>query len=447
MSMHTPEEWHHHAGDNMAKAQMTHRKASAQNKYSVRAHEETTSDNLSMYQQLQSSMKQKVQNSYRLIDMLQKRADSVRGSIQHSQHSLAQIEAAHRDKDPQMQHCLWRMEQRERRPLREQVRDNTEVTLESEKAVLQETQVRLSEARKRTKNMISELEGKLTEVLHDLDHKNQAVGVDETCLRTTQRSMQSIMDRVRPHSSPGFRTGVAMRTPRAGDASVRESSRNELARQQGAVRLNQAAATREEQARVLREECKAVIARCQKAAEDAAAKTERALQERVNEHQQMRRRLEGEIRSTNGHIDHTKSTISETRSQIKSLEEPMDLTTTCASFRKQRATREHITDPVSTKISEHQTMIIRAREELMGHHQSEKANLQDLNERKERLKDDMRDKTAALHIDLNCLTHESAHMNGKATTFLSKNKLSRAMKIDSRFVPSPSTNVHALTAR
>jgi len=328
------------------------------------------------------------------------------------------------------------------------VRDGPELTLESEKSVIMDTQKRLAEAVRRTKAMITDLEGKLKDVRHDLDHKTQALGIDETCLRTTQRSYQTMMELTprAPAGSPAGRLPFAGRAAVA-QASLQESSRNELNRQQEAVRLGQHAASREEAAKAMRDDNKTLIARCQKATDDARAKTERALQDRINENQQMRRRLEGEIRETNNKIDHTKGTISETRSQIRALDEPMDLTTTCASFRKQRATREHITDPVSTKISEHQTMIIRAREELMGHHQSEKANLQDLNERKERLKDDMRDKTAALHIDLNCLTHESAHMNGKATTFLSKNKLSRAMKIDSRFVPSPSTNVHALTAR
>merc|ERR1719464_2043818 len=107
----------------------------------------------------------------------------------------------------------------------------------------------------------------------------------------------------------------------------------------------------------------------------------------------MRRRLEDEIRETKGKIDHTKDTINETRNQIKALEEPMDMTSTCASFRRQRATREHMHDPVSTRIQEHQMSTHRAHQELLAHHAEEKANLQDLNERLERLKDDLRDKT------------------------------------------------------
>jgi len=445
-SMHTTSEWHQHAGQNMTQAQQSHRKAHRQNEASQQAHQETTNDNLAMYNEVNGSLQHKIQNTHRLIDTLQKRADSLESSIQQQQNSLANLEAALRAKDPPMQLCMHRMEQRERRPLREQVRDNPEVALESEKSVLTDTQRKLSEAMKRTKAMIHELEGRLAEVRHDLSHKHQALGIDETCLRTTQRSHQTILELAKSPMSPRGRLPLARRSATA-QVGLQESSRNELNRQQEAVRLSQAAASTEEAAKLQRDDNKVLIARCQKAADDARARTEHALQERINENQQMRRRLEGEIKETTGKIDHTKNTISETRAQIKALEEPMDLTTTCSSFRKQRATREHINDPVTSSIAEHQVMVIRARNELVGHHEAEKSNLQELNERRERLKDDMRDKTAALHIDLNCLTHDAAHTNGKPTTFLSQNKLSRAMKIDSRFVPSLGGTAMPMTAR
>merc|ERR1719414_192128 len=154
-----------------------------------------------------------------------------------------------------------------------------------------------------------------------------------------------------------------------------------------------------------------LISRCQKAADEAAAKTGRFLQDRVNENQNMRRKLEDEIRETKAKIDHTKDTINETRNQIKALEEPMDMTSTCASFRRQRATREHIHDPVTTKIQEHQTTVHRAQQDLIGHHAEEKMNLQDLNERMARLKDDLKDKTLSQHIDTNCLSHNQQPHN------------------------------------
>mmetsp|Transcript_133513 Transcript_133513/g.259973 ORF Transcript_133513/g.259973 Transcript_133513/m.259973 type:complete len:217 (-) Transcript_133513:125-775(-) len=160
---------------------------------------------------------------------------------------------------------------------------------------------------------------------------------------------------------------------------------------------------------MLRDENNALIQRCQKAADDVAAKTERGLQDRIDENQGCRNRLSNEIAETRAKIDHTKETMAETRAQIRALEEPTDNAATCASFRRQRATREHVHDPVSTRIQEHQMSTHRAHQELLAHHAEEKANLQDLNERLERLKDDLRDKTGALHVDGDCLTHQAGH--------------------------------------
>jgi len=72
----------------------------------------------------------------------------------------------------------------------------------------------------------------------------------------------------------------------------------------------------------------------------------------------------------------------------------------------------------------------------VAHHQSEKFNLKDLAERSSRLQEDLKDKTAALHIDLSCLSHMASSMNGKPSMHISKHMVGKAMKADNRFVPS-----------
>eukprot|EP00439_Symbiodinium_sp_Y106_P070227 s42_g12.t1 len=153
----------------------------------------------------------------------------------------------------------------------------------------------------------------------------------------------------------------------------------------------------------------------------ANAKSDKAMKDRVNENQQMRRRLENELRETCNQINMTKNTIQDTKHQIRSLEEPMEMCSTCASWRKQRATKESRG----------------CREDLRQHHQNEKSVLQELNEKKDQLKEDLRDKTSALHIDLNCLTHEATSLNGKPSPAISRNRLPKAMKVDPSFVPNP----------
>lgn len=54
-------------------------------------------------------------------------------------------------------------------------------------------------------------------------------------------------------------------------------------------------------------------------------------------------------------------------------------------------------------------------------------------EKREQLKEDLQDKTSALHIDLNCVTHEA--INGKPKPGLNRQRLPKAMKMDPTFLP------------
>lgn len=436
MSMHTPEEWAHSAASNMSEARAAQYNAHRQIETSKRSHEGVVCDNISMYDTLHNSMSNKVKNSYRLLEKLQKRAESLEASVQKMGTSQAFVEKGLRDKDAPLQLCAWRLEQREKRPLREQVRDNVEIALEEEKAVLMDTQRRLSDAAKRSKAMVAELSQALDEVRHDIEQKLQALSVDEMCLRSTERSMHAVLERTPPPPSARSRGSPNKLKMSRHQVALQESSKNEVHRQQDCERLNRACIQREDAAKALREENAKLVQRCETAAHEAAARSMKRLQERVHDNQAMRRRLETELRETQEKIDHTKGTMSQTKYQIKALEEPIDLTSSCAAWRKQRAHKEHIADPVSTALQEHRVTVLQAQRELINHHQSEKGHLKELQDRRERLKEDLRDKTASLHIDVTCLTHEGVGHDRKSSAGFSNTKLSRStMKVDRSMMP------------
>lgn len=267
------------------------------------------SDNISMYNELHSSLDQKVKTSQRLVEKLSHRAQSVENSLQHTRQTLQKLQDALVSKDPPLALCTWRLEQREKRPLREQVRDTVEVCLEVEKASLMDAQRRLKECIKKTQATINALDQKLEELRHDIQQKTQALSVDELCLRTTSRSLETVADRSSylrsclrpssrnlPPSSPRRRPGGAQSARH--EVAAQESFRNEVLRQKEALRLNQSAIHREEAAKELRDEAQKLIQRMQRQTEDATKKSEKSMQERVNENQQMRRRLESELRET-----------------------------------------------------------------------------------------------------------------------------------------------------
>lgn len=424
----TPHEWHSSANSNMSLAYSSQVKAIQQMDMSRKAHKDALNENLATYSDLNSTLESKVKSSYRLIEKLNKRVSSVESSIDSMKQSHEHLQKALIAKEPPLALCLWRMELREKRPLREHVRDHVELALEDERTVLLDTQKKLSDAIKMSMKMIDMLEDKKDELKRDIDQKSQALNVDELCLRTTHRSWHSHLSprSATPGSSRSFHSSrpasglsttlpspVSARSGRSGfngEACFQESNRNEMSRHQEARRLHNSAQGREEASAGLRADNAKLITRCEKIALQAAAKTERALQERINEIQEMRRRIEGEARATRKKQEHTRTTIAETKSQISSLMEPMQLCSTQSSWRKQRACDEQIKDPVESSLEQQKRQLMLTTEELRNHRKLEKSILTELQEHTERLKEDLKDKTAALNIDMHCLTqqHESA---------------------------------------
>merc|ERR1712129_158117 len=100
----------------------------------------------------------------------------------------------------------------------------------------------------------------------------------------------------------------------------------------------------------LRSDNELFVQRCGKVVKDCARKTDRCLQARVSDVRLMRKRVENELMETQRKADHTKSTITETQSQIHAIQEPIALCSTHASWRKQRADREQIMDPVEMQL-------------------------------------------------------------------------------------------------
>merc|ERR1740129_2120409 len=127
-----------------------------------------------------------------------------------------------------------------------------------------------------------------------------------------------------------------------------------------------------------------------------------AFKERVAENQHASAKLEAEIKEVHGKIDAVTAAMSETRVQMKAMDEPIELNRTCAALRKQRMQREDILDPVAAKLRDLGEAAVRAQRELEGHHGGESAHLLRLQERLQRLVEDLRDKTVAANIDRTC---------------------------------------------
>eukprot|EP00405_Crypthecodinium_cohnii_P022910 CAMPEP_0206473770 /NCGR_PEP_ID=MMETSP0324_2-20121206/33082_1 /ASSEMBLY_ACC=CAM_ASM_000836 /TAXON_ID=2866 /ORGANISM="Crypthecodinium cohnii, Strain Seligo" /LENGTH=452 /DNA_ID=CAMNT_0053948801 /DNA_START=131 /DNA_END=1486 /DNA_ORIENTATION=- len=401
----------------MQEAERSAVKALKQCTDSRKCHEQTSQGQYMAFNELRECMERKVQSSCKMIEMLQRRMASLEQAIQMTRQCGLELEAAHVAKEPPLKLCVWRLDRRARRPKRELVKDHVERMLEAQKRQLVDAQRQLSDAIGKNSECILSLERKMEQVSEDISKKKQALAVDETCLQDTRRALLEKAPRGAKAAEgqgsqqlPVFVQEVAsafQRSSRAAAVSARETAKNEENRMNDAVRLDQAGATQELVAQALREKHRKLIQLCQGISKMSAAKSAQALQERITENQDVRSKLVASLRDTSEKIAHLKNTMSGTKAELANIKDPIKLCGTCNTARKQRAIGEHIQDPVSSMLNEHEIALYRSNEELRRQHSSEKAALQDLKHRLMQLQEDLKDKTEALKIDVSCLTHES----------------------------------------
>lgn len=413
------------ANTNMSGAQKTQRSAHMACDDSFRTHRQCLQDNLSQYHSLHQTFQKKASDSRHLSEVLQRRIKSVTASIDKNKQSLSQLERAHHQKNAPLQLCNWRMDQRRQRPHREHIRDPFELALEEECSTLTNAQADLKLQMDRTQRSIQELNDSLQELQYDLGVKMHSLQIDEQCMRTTHKPWQKQPDR--SGSRPGPKTSERFRVTNTG---------NEETRQTETSKRDQIAIDKERAAQSLREESAHIIEQCQVACDQAKNKMERSMQERISETQNMRKRLENEIKETSVKIDRVKLTTQETKTQMRSLVEPMQLNDTRDSWRKQRAYREQIMDPVSTQMVEHHMFLNKAHESLEGRRREEKRTQQELEMRKTQLQEDLKDKTRALHIDLDCLSHTIVSQGGHNVKALASPRFKRSLKMEPNFAPA-----------
>jgi len=424
MSSRTPMDWHDNSKQNMGNAQYTQKLAHQVCDNSVKMHRQCLSENLGQYHTLHAKFNEKTNATRNLCDGLHMRIKSVMMSIKKNEQSLAALEQAYRAKEAPLALCNYRLDQRHKRPQREHIRDDFELALEEEQSTLHSAQADLKVQMERTQRCIQELNDNLKELQHDFNVKSHSLQIDEQCMRSTHKQW---------HKSTTPRSRVPEATTKAFQST--NSGNEDLRFKQTIDRCN-AAKEKEGEAQQLREYNQQLIEHCQQAVEWAKNRTERTMQERIAENQAMRKKLETEIRETNIKIEKVKSTLLETKMQIKSLVEPKQLNDTRDSWRKQRAYREQILDPVSTQMVEHKMHLIKTNEALNDRRSQEKQILAELEKRKQLLQADLADKMTACQIDLDCLSHTVIHQGGRALKSLNAPRFQKALQVDLNFVPS-----------
>lgn len=405
MSARTVKEWHREAAVAIQSAKANRSEASRQAERSSKAHGNVVAENLNQYTELHKLLDQKVKSSHKLVEKLRLRSASLENSIGLTRQTLQELEAALRAKEMPLRLCTWREEQREKRPKRERMRDAVAPMLEAEKSNLFGSQKKLAAAVGEAKSALRGLERRLREVRGNQEEKAQALSLDEACFESTWKSWRRAAG-----STPQEHLTATRRLPAAAVGNTPSKSdelsatyKNEVNRQRETERLDRAGAEQEQAAKALREQGAKLVLNTATSAKDHRARVDQALQESARQLQQVRKRLEFEIKETQVKLQRTNATIVQTKDRLESLREPIQNASSCEHWRSKRVQTELIQDPVSTKLAEHQSTIRRNHDSLARTSAEEQRVRKELQEHEAQMSEDLRDKTAAFQIAMLCL--------------------------------------------
>lgn len=425
----TPSTWRNSTSNNLQVALRAQQEGWEQFESSRHARDYTNKDNIDDYQNVNANFGRKVDTTRRLAQLLQERIASVTQSMNLSEQSWAALHTAHQAKMGPLQLCIWRQEQRNSRPQRELVRDACEIALEEERDILIHGQELLQQHVDKSERVLDALKKELQDLQQDLENKKHALQIDSKCMAATHQawSMRSrspchiTLDpgsirspqpfatnrplpswhSMLPSSHIDFRdTGLAKgSTERNLNA---EHARHEAKREEDTVHLCQRAKEIEHAALKLRRESNVCIEKAASKAKHALNQVERTLLKRISETKALCQKLDQGLAQTNVSISQVSQCNSLTHNMLEVHRDPSDLLASRSKWREQRTPRENIGDPVTSSMEKQRTKLRVNRQHLQDVGHAEINTVQELKRSKALLEEDIRDKLAALQIDMRC---------------------------------------------
>lgn len=389
----SPSQWHDASNLNLTQASTVHSHTDDLMALSQKSHFTTRSDNITQYQAVHSALSTKVHTSRQLVDILDERIRSATTSVQRTKASLAALQSAYNAKKEPLGLCTWRQQMRAKRPQREMIRDPFEMALEEEKEALLSAQDKLQAAMDSTERMIECLNDSLKELNHDHDVKQHSLQVDEQCMRKTHMTWPAVNE-----SS----TYVPKQPADVSAPYAQWHLASEEKRQNDTLSRNNRAKEKEAYAQNLRDENDLLIAKTSQECHDSRSNVETKMQERIQETQSKRRELEMSIQETQNKVEAMQQLRAMTDTEIRSHDEPEAILKHRMDLRSSRQQRENISDPVTTELLEQSNSLKQSRLMLDRRKEEEKQSLAMLMKTKGDLQADLADKTAALHLDLEC---------------------------------------------
>lgn len=400
--------WNEHSSLNLRHAQDVGTHAEEVLSKCSQIHAATKLDNQNRNQNVHNAISKKVKSSHALITSLATQIKISATLLLNLQNSHGALKASLKKFEKPLHICGQRQQMRARRPAREQVRDSVEMALEDEKETILNATDKIKHCIHRTEHMVATINHVLQDISWDEECKFHGKDMDIKCQKMYHRTWPVI----------DGQENVTVLPPVVQGPYINWNIENEERRLDDCKNRIKDAKEMEAAAQNLLDEnnetIKGTLAECA-AAYDLVGKR---LHERVQDIQQMRKRLDYSVREISTKIENMRRNHLQTVSELRLHDEPFDLVAQKDGMRNSRKHRELITDPVSSALSDHKAGLKKNYAELDQCRAEVLQTLAMLEKAKSDLEHDLRDKTASLHIDLDCQKTNSAEQKMLHEMFL-----------------------------
>jgi chromosome segregation ATPase len=273
--------------------------------------------------------------------------------------------------------------------------------MEHERQTLIEARQELADQIQASKEMLMNLENAKSSLVQDLQNKRHSMRIDRSCLTPGKLKSGSTQDRlVLPSLQDVPNYG---QPPSPKDAPKMSGMSHEESRMMDARQLIQAAIHLEEDAMRLCNASDAAMIHTQKECTRAINMALAALARRVDETDELKKKLESQLRETDETIVQTEISLGKTKKKLDSHEVPLNALDKQFHMRNRRTPAESIRDNVQEELESHLDSVKKSVKALTNKFQSTKDVLEQLKSSKLRMVEDHRSKLAALKIDDACL--------------------------------------------
>jgi len=396
------ERWHQKTFENLNHAKALSRHAQKSMMDNAHASNEGSRRHQNSTQNVQNMIKKKMGITSDLIKALEDRIESVEDTIRQVGESLFSLERARRSKWAPLNVCERRLELRDGRPLQELIRDQCQEAMEHERQTLLEARQELEEQTSTTKEMLMNLENAKASLVSDLQNKRHSMRIDRSCLSPGKLKSGSTQDRLVLPSLQDVANYGQPPTPNTASKPVVGASHEE-SRQLDARQLIQAAIHLEEDAVRLCNASDAAMIATKKECTRASNMALDALARRCHETDDLKKRIEIQLRETDETIVQTEMSLTKTKKKLDSHEQPLNALDKQFHMRGKRTQTESIRDNVHEELESHLDSVKKSVKALSNKYQSTKDVLEQLRSSKDRMVQDHRSKQSALKIDDSCL--------------------------------------------